>query len=63
MGSENVRRCGGGLRCHEENHLCRIILRKDLGRVRQLVKDSRFFCKNCGRAANEAGNLCSPSKI
>lgn len=60
---ENVHRCGTGEQCHEENHLCRIILRKDLGRIRQLVKDSQFYCKSCGRAAHDAGNLCNPSKI
>lgn len=61
--SENVHRCGTVQRCHEENHLCRIILRKDLGRIRDLVRDSQFYCKNCGRAAHDAENLCNPSKI
>ena len=60
---ENVRRCKVGEQCHEENHLCRIILRKDLGRIRELVKDSQFYCKNCGRASHDEGNLCNPSKI
>jgi hypothetical protein len=60
---ENIHRCKTDGQCHEENHLCRIILRKDLGRIRELVKESRFYCKNCGRAARDAGNLCNPSKI
>lgn len=48
---------------HELNHLCRIILRKDLGKVKELVKDAQFYCKNCGRAARAEENLCNPSKI
>ena len=48
---------------HEKDHLCRIILRKDLGRIRELVKDAQFFCKSCGRAAHSGESLCNPSKI
>ncbi len=55
--------CKSNQQCHEENHICRIIIRKDLARIKKLVKDSRFFCKNCGRAAHEAENLCNPSRI
>jgi hypothetical protein len=28
-----------------------------------LVKDARFFCQNCGRAAADSKNLCNPEKI
>lgn len=59
---ETVHKCKDG-QCHEENHLCRVILRKDLGRVKEIVKDAHFFCKNCGRAAHDEANLCNPSKI
>ncbi|HRZ87640.1 MAG TPA: hypothetical protein P5287_07475 [bacterium] len=48
---------------HEENHICRIIIRKDLDRVRKLVANAQFYCKNCGRAAASGENLCNPSKI
>lgn len=48
---------------HEENHLCRIVVRQDMDRVRAIVRDAQFFCKNCGRAANDKENLCNPSKI
>jgi len=58
-----VHECKKGESCHDENHLCRIILRKDLERIREAVKDSLYFCKNCGRAAHEESNLCNPSKI
>jgi hypothetical protein len=29
----------------------------------ELVKDARFFCKQCGRAARSADNLCKPEKL
>lgn len=30
---------------------------------KMLVKDAKFFCKNCGRAAADAKNLCKPQEI
>ena len=48
---------------HEKNHLCQIVAKRDFGRVKELVKDSKFFCMNCGRAAHLADNLCNSSKI
>lgn len=63
MSDNLVHKCGNSQNCHEENHACRIIIRKDLGRIKEIVKDSQFFCKNCGRAAHDKGNLCNPSKI
>jgi hypothetical protein len=61
--SKEVHSCHSAGQCHDENHLCRIILRKDLGRIKELVKGAEFYCKNCGRAARNGGNLCNPSKI
>lgn len=58
-----VHSCKGSAKCHQKNHLCQIILERDLGRVKELVTDARFFCKNCGRAAHKKENLCNPSKI
>jgi hypothetical protein len=63
MSAELVHRCHSSQQCHEENHICRIIIRKDLGRIKELVKDTQFYCKNCGRAAHEKDNLCNPAKI
>lgn len=61
--TENVHNCHNAQQCHEENHLCRIIIRKDIGRIRDLVKDAQYYCKNCGRAAHDEANLCNPSRI
>lgn len=61
--SHNIQHCDLSLVQHEENHLCRIILRKDLGKIKELVKEAQYYCKNCGRAARLEENLCNPSKI
>ena len=63
MSKNLVHKCHSNSQCHEENHICRIIVRGDLERIKKLVKDTRFFCKNCGRAAHEKENLCNPAKI
>jgi hypothetical protein len=49
--------------CHEghEKHICQI--KDDLDKVRKLVKDPLFICKNCGRAAKSEENLCKPTKL
>ena len=61
--TEHSRLCNINFSKHEENHLCRIILQKDLGKIKALVKDAEFYCKNCGRAARQEENLCNPSRI
>ncbi len=63
MSEKSVMQCKGSQNCHELNHLCQVIIRKDLGRIKKLVKGSQFYCKNCGRAAHDKENLCNPSKI
>lgn len=30
---------------------------------KRLVKDAKFICRNCGRAAAKAENLCAPVKL
>ena len=63
MSHHTVHHCHGEDKNHEENHLCRIASRQDLERVKKIVKDAKYFCKNCGRAANAEAHLCNPSKI
>jgi hypothetical protein len=51
---------------HDE-HLCYLVnmgyVESSLGDYKKLVKDAEFVCKNCGRTANAAENLCRPEKI
>ena len=63
MGTKYLHACKASRDCHERNHLCQIIIDRDLERIKKLVKDSMYYCKNCGRAAHEAENLCNPSRI
>ncbi len=35
----------------------------DLKMLRVLVKDPKYICRECGRAAANEGNLCYPEKI
>ena len=63
MGIRYVFVCKDHNKHHVKNHLCQIILERDFDRIKKLVKDTKYFCKNCGRAAHDKGNLCNPSKI
>ena len=36
---------------------------EDLEKMKKLVKDAEYICKNCGRAAKDEENLCNPSKL
>jgi len=35
----------------------------DLNKLKNKVKDARFFCSQCGRAASSSQYLCSPEKL
>jgi hypothetical protein len=39
------------------------VLDADVEGFKSLVKDAKFLCKECGRAAAEAENLCDPIKL
>ena len=51
---------------HEE-HLCYLqnlgYVESNLEDYKKLVKNPRFVCKNCGRAAADEKNLCKPDKL
>jgi len=45
-----------------QKHLCYLAERGDcsLAEIKLLVKDAKFICKKCGRAAVAEENLCEP---
>jgi hypothetical protein len=51
----------GNCREGHDKHICQ--LKDDLEKVKKLVKDPQYVCKNCGRAAHNEENLCSPTKL
>lgn len=36
---------------------------KDPEKYAKMVKDAKYFCARCGRAANKEKNVCKPEKI
>ncbi len=61
--SKEIRNCKGDSDCHEKNHLCRIVILEEFDRVREIVRDAKYYCKKCGRAARNEDNLCRPARI
>ncbi len=50
-----------------DKHLCFLenigYVKSNLDDYKELVRDSKFLCKNCGRAAASEKNLCNPERI
>jgi len=49
-----------------ENKLCALACcecRTNLAELRPLVKNAKYICKECGRAAANADNLCHPEPL
>lgn len=48
-------------------HLCLLhnvgALDKDWAMFKELVRNPKYVCKKCGRAAREAKNLCEPESL
>ncbi len=63
MGKKYDKECKGGDDCNEAKHLCKISRRCGPDQLRAIIRDARFFCSKCGRAAHEAGSLCKPLEI
>lgn len=49
----------------KDQHLCKLKdeLKEDFNRYVRLIKDPRFVCLKCGRAANEEKRLCKPVSL
>jgi len=52
---------------HHEEHLCYLqnigFVESNLDEFKKLVRNPKFVCGNCGRAAADAKNLCKPEKL
>jgi hypothetical protein len=49
-----------------EGKLCALACcccRVNVKELRPLVKDAKYICKECGRAAAKASSLCHPAKL
>lgn len=50
-----------------DKHLCYIVSQgyhlSDAEEYKTIVKDPKFKCRHCGRAAHSADNLCEPEKL
>jgi len=50
-----------------DDHLCYLVnmgyVENNFDDYKELVKDPKFVCKTCGRAANSEENLCQPRKL
>jgi hypothetical protein len=43
--------------------MCKVGKEGDLERIRRRVRDSKYFCAKCGRAARSKVYLCKPTEI
>jgi hypothetical protein len=52
--------CGSG----HDQHLCQLVEKKTpVEDLKGLVKDAKYICKSCGRAAADSENLCAPEQL
>jgi len=52
---------------HHEEHLCYLqnigFIESNFDEYKKLVRNPKYVCGNCGRAAAEEKNLCKPTKL
>lgn len=45
-----------------DQHMCKIVYDGNFELAAKLSNSAKFICKQCGRSANERGNLCAPTE-
>lgn len=50
-----------------EQHLCYLqnlgYVQSNLEEYKELVRNPKYVCRNCGRAASSENNLCKPDRL
>ncbi len=46
-----------------KSHLCLLASEGRMEEIKTLAKEPAFICFNCGRVADQAGNLCNPMSL
>ena len=44
-------------------HLCVLVSKELFDEVKELVRNPKFICFNCGRVADSEKNLCNPMPL
>ncbi len=57
MSDENV--CKGD----HTGHICLLASQDKFDEIKELTKNPRFLCFNCGRVADSEKNLCNPMSL
>jgi hypothetical protein len=58
--------CAEAAKCCGEDKLCALTCCQcniDLEKLKPLVNAPKYICEQCGRVANEEGNLCKPTPL
>ncbi len=53
-------KCGKG---KHAGHLCVLVSEERFEDIKKLVRNPKFICFNCGRAADSKDNLCNPMPV
>ena len=46
-----------------QGHLCVLASEEKLEEIKELVKNPKFICFNCGRAVDSESNVCNPMPL
>jgi len=53
------KKCAG----EHTGHLCVLVSEERFDEVKELVKNPKYICFNCGRVADSDANLCNPMPL
>jgi len=45
------------------SHLCMLASKKKMEEIKELTRNPKFICFNCGRVADSKENLCNPMPL